>query len=537
LAAAVILLLAALPFAQPASQVDPREIAAVVASTVNAWSSRNGIYLAPGFLDDVTAGTQVAVHAACWGTPAQCEQARSPAAVSAVVNGYLDALAGNPVAVLLPGDRLFARIGFDKAALGWPSAPAANRYLVIDLPDRASEISYVGWNGARPIPGSTRRILVPQGVHGLLARTQAGGDTSSLRLIARRNSSGFVAHQWSPQAPQGGPLVSPWRVDPELARFCLDKPVDPTEPKYRLSTGRGAAPIADASDFLSAEILRIELQGDRNDCDDSCKEWVGASVVQALAQWRAGCTRCAPSTLSVVQVGSATYVAVRYVETALQLPYLRPQLSSGGVLASEVAYMATSRGAGVNARMGFQRVNGLATALDLCAGGASSALGFPSLSSRARDEVCQPAKQPACSRSNGCKEILLRLSGASDCANALACGFADQSVTLNTPRFRFSLLGPTSSARPAVQLGRAGAAQGSRVVPLHPVVLHEVGHWFGLPHVDPDPEQGREEVMVDQGGDDRACISQAAMNMLDSAVDRAWQFRHTGSGKLLYAPH
>lgn len=131
----------------------------------------------------------------------------------------------------------------------------------------------------------------------------------------------------------------------------------------------------------------------------------------------------------------------------------------------------------------------------------------------------------------------MRLSGASDCANALACGYPDQSITLNTPRFRFGLTGPDASRPPTVTLGKAGPSQRQDYVPLHPVMVHEVGHWFGLPHVESDPgSDDRDEVMIDTGGSDRVCISRAALNMLDSAVDQAWQFRHVGKGLLRYAP-
>ena len=131
----------------------------------------------------------------------------------------------------------------------------------------------------------------------------------------------------------------------------------------------------------------------------------------------------------------------------------------------------------------------------------------------------------------------MRLSGGPDCANALACGFPDQSVTLNTPRFRFALMGEDRSRPPAVTLGHVTVAQQQGDIPLHPVILHEVGHWFGLPHVESDIGQDkRDEVMVDSGGTDKVCISRAALNMVDSAVDRSWPLRQSGKGALRYEP-
>ena len=376
------------------------------------------------------------------------------------------------------------------------------------------------------------------GIHGFVG-TQRGGQEKQLRLTAIRDADGRVQVSWTEEAGGGASARTPWRVEPELGRFCLNKSVDPTEPKYRLSTGRGASPIASASDFHGASVLRVRLIADDRDCNDKCRAAVGASIIQALAQWRAGCTRCPPATLSLVEVDGAQFVSIRQVETALQWPYLRPQRNADGILASEVASMATSQGAGVDVRMGFQRVDGVASSLRLCASTVptGNTPGFAPLSEQVRGRVCRPSQAASCAVSAGCKEITLRLSGAPDCANALACGFPDQSVTLNTPRFRFGLAGPDATRPPAATLGQAGPSQHQGYIPLHPVLLHEVGHWFGLPHVDSDAgPDGRDEIMIDTGGNDQVCISRAALNMLDSAVDQAWQFRQTGKGLLRYGP-
>lgn len=501
------------------------------------WAQRRGVYIDASAIADVAATTSAAVTAACWGHPTQCEQAADRQGVAADITAYLDSLVGNPVAVTLAGDHIFRRIGFDKSRMGWPSGPAANRYLAVRPPAGYATLSHVLWNGHAVVPRTASLLLLPMGVHGFAA-TAHDGRATRLRLSATRTADGKAIAKWTTEQDIDAVHV-PWRVEPELSRFCLAKSVDPTEPKYRLSTGRGAPQIAAASEFHGASVLRVRLIADGQDCNAQCRASVGASIIQALAQWRAGCTRCRASTLSLVEVDGAQFISVRYIETAMQWPYLRPQQNSQGVLASEVAAMATSQGAGVDVRMGFQRVDGVTSDLALCATDAptTAAPGFAVLSEQVRDRVCRPTRAAACDAGSGCKEIAVRLSGASDCANALACGYPDQSITLNTPRFRFGLMGPDPSRQPTASLGKAGPGQRQDYVPLHPVIVHEVGHWFGLPHVESDPgSDDRDEVMIDTGGSDKVCISRAALNMLDSAVDQAWQFRHVGKGLLRYAP-
>ena len=98
-------------------------------------------------------------------------------------------------------------------------------------------------------------------------------------------------------------------------------------------------------------------------------------------------------------------------------------------------------------------------------------------------------------------------------------------------------MGADPGRPPAVTLGRVTLPQKDGDIPLHPVILHEVGHWFGLPHVESDAgADGRDEVMVDFGGADKVCISRAALNMVDSAVDRTWPLRQSGKGALRYEP-
>ena len=510
----------------------------VVTSAADRWAQQRKVYVDGSLIADAVATARAALVAACWGTPTQCEQAAERQGVAANVGAYLESLLSNPVGAILTGDLIFKRIGFDKARLGWPSGPAANRYVAVRFPDGYDRLTHVLWNGNLAIARSPTVLLLPMGIHGFVG-TQKGGQSKLLRLTALRDADGKPQVSWTDEPGGDTRARAPWRVEPELARFCLNKSVDPTEPKYRLATGRGAQPVVSASDFHGASILRVRLIAEDRDCNDKCRAAVSAFVIQALAQWRAGCTRCPPATLSLVEVDDAQFVSVRHVETALQWPYLRPQKNADGVLASEVASMATSQGAGVDVRMGFQRVDGVASALGLCSSivPAGVTAGFALLSEQVRERVCRPSALASCGPSNGCKEITMRLSGAPDCANALACGFPDQSVTLNTPRFRFAIAGPDATRPPIASLGQAGPSQRQDYIPLHPVLLHEVGHWFGLPHVDTDAgPDGRDEIMIDTGGSDQVCISRAALNMLDSAVDQAWQFRQTGKGLLRYVP-
>lgn len=161
------------------------------------------------------------------------------------------------------------------------------------------------------------------------------------------------------------------------------------------------------------------------------------------------------------------------------------------------------------------------------------------ISKWSREQRICTASAMACEVANGCKEITIDVGGADDCNGPLACGFPDQRVVLNSREFQFTISRSSpDAAKSTLVFGVPSPKQAGLSIPLFPVVLHEVGHWFGLPHVESDPgTDGRDEVMIDTGGTDDVCISRGALNMVNAAVDESWPFRLTGKGALRYAPH
>lgn len=328
--------------------------------------------------------------------------------------------------------------------------------------------------------------------------------------------------------------VRPARVEPQFDRFCLTKDIDVAEPKYRTAVGRGRGGVARPSDFHEARLVRIRLEGSASGCDADCKRWVGAAIVQALASWRAGCTRCPAETLAGLEVDSDRYVAVKALDAAQFLADRAARIDI-----PDAAFLATAAFAmgAVNPAMGFQRFESADDLLALCGG--TDLSGQVGILARAARSIACSAPLDACRISDGCKEILIRIGGAPNCEGPIACGLPDSNVTLNTRSYRFILGRADRNNSQSIALGTDTGQQSGKLIPLFPVVLHEVGHWFGLPHVDSNQgRDGRDEVMKDTGGDDNVCISRGALNMVNSAVDRTWPFRLTGSGALRYArPH
>jgi hypothetical protein len=111
-----------------------------------------------------------------------------------------------------------------------------------------------------------------------------------------------------------------------------------------------------------------------------------------------------------------------------------------------------------------------------------------------------------------------------DCGEeAIACGFPGGLVQLSTQQYAFSVDAPSGPVR-------LGASED--VLNAAPVVLHEVGHWFGVPH----PEQVNvavKDVMAGRMDIETTCLSSASLTMMNNASDDRWEYRaHTNQGLL-----
>lgn len=498
-------------------------------SAVARFAASNGVYVDSLVVQEAAAQLANAEFYLCYGAQPSCQVARAASTREAAVRGYLLDILQNKPRVESIMERVFKASGMQLAAIGWPGGPLFTRFASIGLPSGVGDFSYVHWDGAEAVPATASRAILSTGVHTFALRS--GGSTRELRFSIDRAAQGVAVRVLSDRAVAGVPAMLASRVEPQFDRFCLTKDIDVTEPKYRTSIG-GGGPPARPSDFHSARLVRVRLEGSPAGCGAACKRWIGSAIVQALASWRAGCTRCPPETLTSVEVDADRYVAVRALDAA---QFSADRGAQSGI--PDAAFVATSAFAmgSVSPAMGFQRFEKSGDLPALC-GGATIPASIGNVANSAISLVCT-APRGACLASEGCKEIPLRIGGSDTCKGPIACGLPDSSVTLNTPAFRF-MHGRGDSQAPGGMflIGADSGLQDGRVIPLFPILLHEVGHWFGLPHVDSDRgTDDRDEVMKDTGGDDKICISRGALNMVYSAVDQSWPYRLTGSGALRYA--
>jgi hypothetical protein len=96
----------------------------------------------------------------------------------------------------------------------------------------------------------------------------------------------------------------------------------------------------------------------------------------------------------------------------------------------------------------------------------------------------------------------------------IACASVGNSVALNASDYTF------------VEGNRELFGVGPEKVRLLTVLVHEVGHWFGLPHVDElrTPREERHAIM-EAAYVDGQCITRGELTLLDRASDLEWSKR------------
>jgi hypothetical protein len=124
--------------------------------------------------------------------------------------------------------------------------------------------------------------------------------------------------------------------------------------------------------------------------------------------------------------------------------------------------------------------------------------------------------------------------GATACGPAedfIACGLPGLGIELAVDGSRFDIPSPDGARRLEHNAGADVAPIDIRLV-----VLHEVGHWFGVPHSDVAGARGIVDIMGATYGDGKLCVSGQGMAMLNNASDTRWPYRVT-QGNGLRRPH
>jgi hypothetical protein len=284
-----------------------------------------------------------------------------------------------------------------------------------------------------------------------------------------------------------------------------------------------------------ARALELHVESQEPSCIETCRKMLAGFFVEAIAAWRTGCRDCDPWLLSVVKFNKDIYVDDQLIDALNLSRTVKQPLTN--------LMDKTSRGS----YNGLQDTSILSRAL--LPNGGRAITGYHNIT----DDPTLKAGFCATDIAGGMRGLLCSGEKCTDCLitsvtvlnsytscgrddDIIACGVPGKGIELNGAAFRFSdpIPGPKISATshpPDLSFGR-----GTRSVSLKYVFVHEVGHYFGLPHVaDPRSPTGVSNILSPTYSHNGYCVTQSDLTMLDRASRTSWSARLKDCSGLRYA--
>jgi len=263
--------------------------------------------------------------------------------------------------------------------------------------------------------------------------------------------------------------------------------------------------------FSTATTVRLTLSDPARMCDRQCALAVRNSVIKSIMLWKTGCSRCSLGNLLFIKFEDAIYFNDQTVQ-ALQTYVVsgRPFPKPGD------RYVFTQ----APFLLAYKKLDrSLAEITSLCAVKPTKPF----------DELCADPKASDLSEESELTVEISDSANACKTASAIACASPEGSIQLRAHDHIFAL----PSEHGSLEFGRSG-----RKFDLTIVLLHELGHFFGLPHLDSKeiPAEAKSDIMAPAYHEAGECVTKSDFNMLNQAVDPRWSFVLKGCAGLTFTP-
>jgi hypothetical protein len=506
-------------------------ISARVDRAVDQWADKTGIVVVPSLRREFVASVSLFIENFCYprNSSEGIERCRktfdSDQVLFKVVDEFLtQATSDRPVQLASIAERLAQVIGSSISQAGWPPQ-ISNTVGVASLSERNEGVEvFLSTSSGLSRVGTARiGIALPPGTHQLVLRDRSNTES--------RISVSIAAGQWTILAGKPKPLASASVVgiEPDLTLFCLDD--KRAEPKGRAEPFNSGRSLIDSSpreaERFKVAIARaigidVRIEAPPNVCDRECERALGAIVTEAIAVWRSGCDRCSENAHTVIRAGQSIWIDARLADRIRRLDANTqpiPSLDLDYRDSSETQRMLAAPAMGVPLKMiaKYEQVS------------PTSSVGAFVCSTRVPNTPWKDdAQRLLCKRAIDIQtstivQPLIRLvPGATSCGPSdafIACGIPNGGIEISLDGVRYRL--PIIGSQKEIALGMSGEDQ----FDLRAIVIHEIGHWFGVPH--PRRDDGTEtlDLMADTYGAGKFCISASSLRMLNNAADLRWEYR------------
>lgn len=506
----------ALTRAQTADNSDPQQVRAILVPAIARVAQIENLIVDPRIVDQMVVSLGIYVFNFC-STPAEdCSNrmtSKSPDIESAV-RAHLKALQELPASpVQVFGDRL-AKGKFP--LVGWPTHQIAEGGLVA-LPPKLHFVDiYMRFATGVILIGRGKTLLAPPGPITLEATLDKQSERWTVSVPLRKTVN---------LDAKSGTTVEARPLQPLPSAMCKQTAAIPYRgPLSLFNQGRAKfaeesqVRIANEAPYLGQHVIDISVATKGNvTCDAACQYALSALFADSVATWRAGCTRCAPNALVSMRANSHLWIDWR-IARRLRIA------ASGRSVELDLSKADVNEGPLV----------GIQPFADLSADGP------------VREQLCSTHPDAApwvgtvqhivCEKpttDNRATKILrpsvTLLGGLTACGEgAIACGLPAAGVEVSLRDYRYMLPGLKGTNEIVIGPNRSG-----EILDMRHVILHEVGHWFGVPHSQVAGPDQFLDVMSQGYGEGQSCLSGHSMRMLSNAGDLRWNYRVKEGGALL----
>lgn len=514
---------------QTQSMVSPIEVRRAIANAVQKSAKKRGLLIDPRITEQIYANAMVYVGNFCPNPKENCTALFSSnssldslvdqhlADVSALPSGQIKSLAER----LAPGE--FHKTGWDpnisvnagrvKIPPTMQASPIALRY--------ATEVVPIGLGGTviLMVPGSADLIISVE------------GKSQHYQVIVERLKTTLLENVASDTSSRPGGVLQP-----TLDAYCWTAEQPPhTGPFALFNSGRmkilesEESSRANTAPYVRQVVLPIQVElGDGVGCGKDCEIALASLFADAVATWRSGCLQCEPNAMTMITTMGSAWLDSRIVRRLGSLaakPTTHLDLDKTEEGERQQTPVSPLGGGGPAIQYYLNISDDKPTRQRICQLDNAAAPWVVDVKSY----LCQ---NPPLQQKESLRPVVVLKKEKTPCGElAVACGLPFDRVEITISRYRYAIPGSIGQGEVVIGLDATG-----EVLEMRRVILHEVGHWFGIPHAQVGGNDKYLDIMSDVYGEGDACVSAHSLRMMANAADIRWQYRIKEGGGALLGP-
>jgi hypothetical protein len=442
---------------------DPKADAKLARTFVERWGRGRAVLVDPALADRIAGAIGSFRGNFCYKPndtpkPRPCDTLlASTETLYRLTAAYLDdaLLSGKPE-VLTLFQRLALHIDSDGARAGWPPSEKSTRAAKLPLEAAGTSVAIVTARGALTADHLVRTIWMPAGTYEVRTNGKA------YRVAFAQDSPPRIE-----RVGDAAGTVDPGRFGIAWELACITETIITVDSEKIEGTGRDLM-MQRPAEFVNAGGVSISIDAPAERCNARCRAALKRDVLDALAFWRAGCSRCPVDYLAAAKIEGEIHADERLVHGAPGAGMLFGARPLNLFVPVDAAAVRALRDG--SASVAAFLAGGPAPSLRLIVGG--------------RPTKCEGG------------------------AEVIACATVGNAIELNAADYTF------------VEGNLALFGTGEHRVRLLTVLVHELGHWFGLPHVDQlrTPREDRHAIMEAMYAEGQ-CITRGELTLLDRITD------------------